>query len=94
MDEFHTRASLSLYPAGSFYEMGGIKYLGGAITARTTADLDGNFCFRNIEPGEYLIQRECPTTYSGVYFNVTVTEGETYWRAFDPYDTCINPFDE
>lgn len=92
VDEFGTRAILDLYPTGSHEDIAGLKYLEGVRAAKTTADIDGNFCFRNIEPGEYFISRGCPNVaYLGVYINVTVTEGETYWLSFDPHGTCTNP---
>ena len=95
-DEFSTRAILKLYPPDAYTNLSGVLYLTGSSTAVTTADLDGNFCFHDLEPGTYCVQRDCPPGSSSgtlVLWLITVVEGQTYWREFDPYDICTHPYD-
>lgn len=93
-NEFGTRASLKLYTSDDFYQIAGISYVNGSAAASTTTDFCGHFCFHDIEPGEYYISRNCPPGCGGVggalCGPITVVEGQSCYRCFDPYYTCTH----
>lgn len=97
-DEFGTRATIKLYTPDAYSQRStGHSYINGSATATTTTDFCGNFCFHDIEPGYYCVNRKCPGDcppecggVGNVNWCFTVVEGQNYYRCFDPYYTCTH----
>jgi hypothetical protein len=91
-ETFRTRGMMELYPHGSWIEIAGVKYDEGTIIARDSTDFDGYFCFRNLEPGEYEVQKECPAgtrELMNVFIGpILARADQTKWVEMDPYDIC------
>jgi len=96
-ETFRSGGVLELYPHGSWDEIAGVKYLEGEIIARDSIDLDGYYCFRNLEPGEYEVQKHCPDDsnkpHTYMYIGpILAVANQTYWVEMDPYSVCMGQY--
>lgn len=93
-DELHVRGVLELKVYGDWLEIAGVKKVSGSVLARDSIDFDGYYCFRNIEPGEYMVRKDCPAgtkELTGVFRGpILAVAGKTYWVTFDPYSVCTD----
>ena len=93
-DEFRVRGVVELKVYGDWYEWAGVKYSEGTVLARDNTDLDGYYCFRNLEPGEYMVRKDCPAgtkELMGVYRGPILAQaGQTKWVELDPYSVCMD----
>ena len=93
-DEFRVRGVVEILVYGDWLEIAGVKYVEGTVLARDNTDLDGYFCFRNLEPGEYMIRKECPSGTTEMlyvlYGPILAQAGQTKWVDVDPYNVCMD----
>jgi len=91
-EAFRTRGVLELKEYGSWEERAGLKEVSGVVIARDSTDIDGYYCFRNVEPGEYMVHKLCPsgtTELLYVYAGPILAQADhTYWVEMDPYYGC------
>lgn len=91
---FRTVGVLEILVYGDWLEIAGVKYTEGTVLGRDNTDLDGYFCFRNIEPGEYMVRKQCPSGTTEmmyvIYGPILAQAGQTKWANVDPYDICMD----
>lgn len=89
---FHVGGVLNVKTYGDWLEIAGVTYTSGTVLARDSIDLDGYYCFRNLEPGEYMVSKSCPPgsreLTNVVYGPIPAEANQTYWIPFDPYNVC------
>ncbi len=87
-----TRAGVQLFTRDGFDYLFGLFVQVGSPVKRGSADTDGYFLFKNIEPGYYYVRVYCPPGASYdwmVYGPVEVVANQTTSIGeIDPYDTC------
>jgi hypothetical protein len=94
-ETFRTIGVLQVQVYGDWLEIAGKKYVSGTVLARDSTDIDGYFCIRNLEPGEYMVGKWCPAgTESGVvpYGPILLQAGQTKWVEVDPYLSCTGQY--
>jgi hypothetical protein len=92
-ETLRTIGVLEVLVYGDWLEMAGVKYVDGTVVARDSIDIDGYFCLRNLEPGEYMVQKKCPAGTTELlyvlYGPILARADQTCWVDVDPYDNCM-----
>lgn len=92
-ETFRTLGVLDVKVFGDWLEIAGKTYVSGTVLARDSIDIDGYFCFRNLEPGEYMVSKWCPAgtkNAQGYAGPILARAGQTYWVEADLYRYCTS----
>jgi hypothetical protein len=92
-ETFRSGGALWVSVYGDWLEIAGKRYVDGTVLARDSTDIDGYFCLRNLEPGEYVLGKYCPAgTKNGAvpYGPILAKADQTYWVDVDPYLPCTS----
>jgi hypothetical protein len=93
-EKFRVRGVVELKVYGDWLEIAGVKYSEGTVIARDSTDFDGYYCFRNIEPGEYMVEKSCPAGTKALMKafigSILAKANQTYWVEMDPYTVCTD----
>ena len=93
-DEFRVRGVVEMLVYGDWLEIEGVKYTEGTVLGRDSTDIDGYFCFRNVEPEEYMVRKKCPAGTKELmyvlYGPILAQAGQTKWVDVDPYTVCMD----